>query len=614
METRAPGITVHEMWERIRAKVADALAKLGIEESVEPVQPPSKEFGHLGFPVFKFARVLRRAPDVIAKEAAEFIETDDLVSKVITLKGYVNLYLNEETLGQVVLREILEKGDSFAAAGFAGERRTLVEYSAPNTNKPLHLGHIRNNLLGLSICKIISYFGHDVVKVNLINDRGVHICKTMLAYQRWGESATPESTGRKGDHLGGDLYVRFDREFKHEYDQWKERTGSDLGEDDFFNSHSELGGEVRRLLAAWEAGDEEVLSLWRRMNDWVLAGFNQTYSRMGCEFDVVQYESETYKLGKSLVQQGLESGIFTRRDDGAVVLDLDTIGGEGEKVLLRNDGTSLYMTQDIGTAMTRLDSYTPDRLIYVVGDEQIYHFNLLFKILDLLRPGTGESCHHLAYGMVRLPEGKMKSREGKVVDADVLMDELKELARQELTQRAGEGREHHEGMSAEELDMRAERIAQGALKFFIFRFTPPKSFEYNPKQSIDFNGQTGPYCMYTYARTRSLIRKSGVEPAFDSELVPLLTEPSEKDMIRMLFDFPNVVARSAAALDPSKISEYAFHLAASFARMFTDRNNYPIVTCPDEQLRKARLMLAAAVGVTVRAALGLLGIETLEEM
>lgn len=614
METEESEVTVHQLWERIRRKVADALAQLGIEEPVEPVQPPSPEFGHLGFPVFKFAKTLRRAPDVIAKQAAELMETDDLVSKVVTLKGYVNFFLNEDTLGRVLLREILHKGDSFAANGFGGERRTLVEYSSPNTNKPLHLGHIRNNLLGLAVCKIISYYGHDVVRVNLINDRGVHICKTMLAYQRWGADVTPESSGRKGDHLIGDLYVRFDREFKEEYDLWKERTGGDLGEDEYFNTHSQLGAEVRRLLAAWEAGDAEVLGLWRRMNDWVLAGFNQTYERMGCEFDVVQYESETYKLGKSLVQQGLESGIFTQRDDGAMVLDLATVGGEGEKVLLRSDGTSLYMTQDIGTAVTRLDNYSPDRLIYVVGDEQIYHFKLLFSILDLLRPGTGENCYHLAYGMVRLPEGKMKSREGKVVDADDLMDELKELARQELTQRAGEGRRHHEGMSAEELDMRAERIAQGALKFFIFRFTPPKSFEYNPEQSIDFNGQTGPYCMYTYARTRSLIRKGGEEPEFDPKLVALLTEPTEKDMIRMLFEFPNVVARSAAALDPSKVSEYAFHLAASFAHMFTDRNNYPIVTCPDEQLRKARLMLAAAVGITVRAALGLLGIETLEEM
>jgi len=614
MRADESGITVHDLWERIRRRVADALGQLGIDEAVEPVQPPSPEFGHLGFPVFKFARVLRRAPDVIARQVAERIETDDLVSKVVTLKGFVNFFLNEETLGKVLLREILEKGDGFAAGGFREDFRSLVEYSAPNTNKPLHLGHIRNNLLGLAVCRTLSYYGHDVVRVNLINDRGVHICKTMLAYQRWGEGKTPEGTGRKGDHMVGDLYVRFDREFKKEYDGWKERTGGDLDEDEFFNTASELGGEVRRLLTAWEAGDEEVLGLWRRMNDWVLEGFDRTYSRMGCEFDVVQYESETYKLGKSLVHQGLESGIFTRRDDGAVVLDLAGVGGEGEKVLLRKDGTSLYMTQDIGTAMTRLDNYSPDRLIYVVGDEQIYHFNLLFKILDLLRPGTGESCHHLAYGMVRLPEGKMKSREGKVVDADDLMDELKELARRELVQRAGEGREHHEGMSAEELDMRAERIAQGALKFFIFRFTPPKSFEYNPEQSIDFNGQTGPYCMYTYARTRSLIRKGGGEPVFDPDLVPLLAETAEKDLIRMLFEFPNVIARSALSLDPSKISEYAFHLAATFARMFTDRNNYPIVTCPDEQLRKARLMLAAAVGVTVRSALGLLGIETLEEM
>ena len=335
MRADESGITVHDLWERIRRRVADALGQLGIDEAVEPVQPPSPEFGHLGFPVFKFARVLRRAPDVIARQVAERIETDDLVSKVVTLKGFVNFFLNEETLGKVLLREILEKGDGFAAGGFREDFRSLVEYSAPNTNKPLHLGHIRNNLLGLAVCRTLSYYGHDVVRVNLINDRGVHICKTMLAYQRWGEGKTPEGTGRKGDHMVGDLYVRFDREFKKEYDGWKERTGGDLDEDEFFNTASELGGEVRRLLTAWEAGDEEVLGLWRRMNDWVLEGFDRTYSRMGCEFDVVQYESETYKLGKSLVHQGLESGIFTRRDDGAVVLDL---AGVGIEPLLDGDG------------------------------------------------------------------------------------------------------------------------------------------------------------------------------------------------------------------------------------------------------------------------------------
>lgn len=607
--------TIHQLWQRLHANVEQAQRKLGIEEPVEAVQPPSEDFGHLGFPAFSFARQLRRAPQQIAEEIAANFQPDELIDRVETLKGYVNIFFNQGALARSLLGVIYAQEDGYAAKGAQRSQKWVLEYSSPNTNKPLHLGHIRNNLLGLGISNIVSYHGHDVVRVNLINDRGIHICKTMLSYQLWGEGVTPQSAGAKGDHLVGDFYVRFDREFKQEYENWTAEHGGELTEDGFFNSeHSALGTQVRELLMKWEAGDEETLALWRRMNEWVYAGFGITYDRMGCKFDRMQYESQTYKLGKALVQEGLDRGIFETREDGAVVFNLEKVGKEGEKVLLRADGTSVYMTQDIGTAAQRLDEYGPDSLVYVVGDEQIYHFQVLFDILGLLRDDGERQFLHLAYGMVRLPEGKMKSREGKVVDADDLMDELHALAREELLTREAGGRAHVENLSAEELQLRAEGIAQAALKFFVFRFTPQKSFEYDPRKSIDFTGQTGPYCLYAYARTRSLIRKSGWDAGFDPALAELLTHPAEGEVLRQLLAFPQTVARAAEGLDPSKIADYAYGLASGFARLFTDKTGYPILGCEDESLRRARVMLAGAVGIALRSSLGLLGIEVLEEM
>jgi arginyl-tRNA synthetase len=607
--------TIHQLWQRLNANVKQAQRKLGIEEPVEAVSPPSEEFGHLGFPAFSFARQLRRAPQQIAEEIAANFEPDELIDRVETLKGYVNIFLNQEALASNLLGLIYEQQDAFGGAGVVGAQKWVLEYSSPNTNKPLHLGHIRNNLLGLGISNIASYFGHDVVRVNLINDRGIHICKTMLSYRLWGEGATPESSGVKGDHLVGESYVRFDREFKHEYETWKKGESEPLTEDGFFNSeHSKLGMQARELLTKWEAGDPETISLWKTMNEWVYAGFRTTYDRMGCVFDQMQYESQTYKLGKAMVQEGLDRGLFETREDGAVVLNLEKVGKEGEKVLLRSDGTSVYMTQDIGTAAQRLDQHKPNSLVYIVGDEQIYHFQVLFDILGLLRDDVDRQFYHLAYGMVRLPDGKMKSREGKVVDADDLMDELHALARTELQAREAGGRAHVENLSEEELQNRSEGIAQAALKFFVFKFTPRKSFEYDPKKSIDFTGQTGPYCLYAYARTRSLIRKCGWEAKFDASLVKHLTHPVEGDVLRQLLAYPQVVARAAEGYDPSKIADYAYNLASGFARLFTDKTGYPILSCEDESVRNARVMLAGAVGIAIRSALGLLGIDVLEEM
>ena len=609
-------LTVNDLRTHLEDVVGDALVGLGLERAVTLAAPPDPGMGDLGFPCFQYAKTLRKAPAQIAGEVAAGIAVDEVIAEVGTAGPYVNLRLRLDALAQILLGQVCGAGDRWAADQVDDPALVMIEYSSPNTNKPLHLGHIRNNLLGLAVGRIIGYHGDRVHTVNLVNDRGIHISKTMVAYNRWGDGAAPETTGRKGDNFVGDFYVRFDREFKAEYEAWKAgRDGEIPDADAFFNGESALGAETRELLRRWEAGDEEVLDLWRRMNRWVLDGFAITYERMGCRFDSYQFESETYKLGKAAVQEGLDSRVFHRRADGAAVLDLEKVGLTGEKVLLRSDGTSVYMTQDIGTALSRFTEHDPDRLVYVVGDEQLYHFQLLFKILGLVREGLAERCAHLSYGMIRLPEGRMKSREGTVVDADALMNELHALALEEIDTRADAGKAHYDALTNDERTLRAERIAQAALKFHMFRFTPKKSFEYNPKESIDFNGQTGPYCLYTYARTRSILRKAGVDvPGYDPAAAARLGTTLERTVLWDVMAFPGVIRDAARQLDPSRVAEYVYTLCKDFNLMFADRRGHPIVSCEDPGLKQGRLLLAHAVGVTVRAALDLLGIETLEEM
>ena len=611
--------------------------------------------GDYAIPCFALARVLRKAPPLIAQEVAAQIKTDEVISEVSVLKAYVNIRLDQGSLFAVVLGQVLADGPGFGGGGCDEARRWMVEYSAPNTNKPLHLGHLRNNLLGSSIARILAFHGHEVTRVNLINDRGVHICKSMLAYQRWGEGATPESAGKKGDHLVGDFYVLFDKKFGEEYAAWQDTDaarekleqwlGSKAGagalkakekdpaapapeqvffnksKDTYFNADSPLGAEVRGLLRSWEDGDEEVHALWRTMNGWVIDGFEDSYARMGVGFDHVQRESETYKLGKALVEEGLERGVFVRLEDGAVACDLEQTNSKGkkpklkgQKILLRSDGTSVYMTQDLGTAVERFERFGLDRMVYVVGDEQLYHFDVLFRVLGLLRDGLTEACYHLAYGMIRLPEGKMKSREGTVVDADDLMDQVRDLAREETLTRAAEGKAHTEDLTEEDLAHRAEFVGMAALKYFLLKYSPRKSFEYDPRASIDFLGQTGPYCLFNYARTRSLLRKAGGAPEFTPELARRLGSEQEAGLMGQLMQFPDVVARASDTLDPSRVAEYLFDLCKSFAFIFTDKTNHPIVTCEDPELRDARLLLVASIGHVLKAGLGLLGIEVLEEM
>jgi arginyl-tRNA synthetase len=641
--------TVNDLHRHLQIKVQQTLAKLGVTDLlIELAQTPNPEMGDLAFPCFALAKALRKAPPLIAQQLAALLEPDEVILKVTVDKAYVNLHLRPQTLIQVVLGQIMRDKDRFGAGQASEAQHWMVEYSAPNTNKPLHLGHLRNNVLGWSISTILAFYGHRVTRINLVNDRGVHICKSMVAYQRWGEGTDPQRAKKKGDHLVGDFYVRFDRELTQEYEAWKqteaartrqaawleskggkaaiaamkkdpaapapEKAFFDGYKDIYFNTESLLGQEVRQMLRQWEDGEPVVMDLWRKLNGWVLDGFEQSYARMGVRFDHVQYESQTYKLGKTFVEQGLAAGLLKRLEDGATVCELSQVGLKGEKVLLRSDGTSVYMTQDLGTAVERFDRFQIDHLVYVVGDEQLYHFDVLFRILGLLRPELAKSCYHLAYGMIRLPEGKMKSREGTVVDADDLMEEMHRLARQETLDRSEEGKAHTEGINAQELAHRAEHIAQAALKYFLLKFTPRKSFEYNPQESIDFLGQTGPYCLFNYARTRSLLRRAGGEPSFDPAAATRLGSTRELELVRLLLAFPEVVARAATSLDPSRVAEYLFELSKSFAFIFTDKTNHPIVTCEDETLRQARLMLVAAISHTLRAGLGLLGIEVLEEM
>lgn len=647
--------TVHQLQAHLIQRIHAAITTLGTVDAetlarLELAPPPNPDMGDLGFPCFFLGKALRKAPHAIAQELQKYLVPDGVIRAVSTEKAYVNISLHVDALCRATFAHVLHARDRFGAHPNPPTAHWMVEYSSPNTNKPLHLGHVRNNLLGFSIASILAHYGYRVTKVNLINDRGIHICKSMLAYAKWGNRDTPKQSQQKGDHFVGNYYVLFDKKFEEEYRAWqtgaeadaifqtwkqaqKEATVDDdmarrrcFSEfrDDYFNRISGLGSEAREMLRRWEEGDTTVIELWRTMNGWVYDGFALSYRRMGVSFDLMQYESETYKLGKTLVEDGLKQGILRRRTDGAIVFDLATVGLDGEKVLLREDGTSVYMTQDLGTAFERLERHRVERLVYVVADEQNYHFQVLFKILNALYPGALERCYHLSYGMIRLPEGKMKSREGNVVDADDLMDEMVELAKAETQAKANEGKAHTEGISAETLALRAERIGLAALKYYLLKFSPKTSFEYDPKASIDFLGQTGPYCLFNYARTRSLITKARQQNEaswfddvwlhFDDECLSRLTTEHEIALTWQLYRFPQIVERAAQTLDPSRIAEYLFELAKGFAFMFTDRTHHPILTCDDPTQRRARLILTSAVGITLKVGLGLLGIEVLEEM
>ena len=474
----------------------------------------------------------------------------------------------------------------------------MVEYSSPNTNKPLHLGHVRNNLLGYSLSRILEANGHRVVKTNIVNDRGIHICKSMLAWQKWGNGITPEKAGKKGDHLIGDFYVEFDRHYKAELKALREKG---LSEEEAEEA-SELMQEAREMLRRWEAGDEEVRSLWRTMNEWVYAGFDETYRRMGVCFDKIYYESDTYLEGKELVLGGLEKGIMYRKEDGSVWADL-TADGLDHKLLLRKDGTSVYMTQDIGTARLRYQDFPIDKMIYVVGNEQNYHFQVLALLLDKLGFKWGKDLTHFSYGMVELPEGKMKSREGTVVDADDLMDSMIADARETSSERFADKPD-------EEADEIARIVGLGALKYFLLKVDPKKNMLFNPKESIDFNGNTGPFLQYTYARIRSICRRAAgeLESCSFADAVP---NEKEQTLIQKIADFPEIVAAAGRTYSPALIAKYCYELAKEYNQFYHD---YQILREENYPTRCLRLNLSAVTARTLRAGVGLLGIEMPERM
>lgn len=590
----------------ISAATAEALKSLyGLEVEASTIVPQTtkKEFeGNLTIVVFPFLKASHKAPDATAKEIGDYLVANcEAVKEYNVIKGFLNITVEPKFWLGVLDHIHATKDYGFKTADDNSEL-VMIEYSSPNTNKPLHLGHVRNNLLGYSLSRIMQANGYKVVKTNIVNDRGIHICKSMLAWQKWGNGATPESTGKKGDHLIGDFYVAFDKHYKAEVKELEEK-GMTKEEAE---AASPLMQEAREMLRRWEAGDEEVRSLWRTMNSWVYAGFDETYKRLGVDFDKIYYESQTYLEGKEKVLEGLEKGIMYRKEDNSVWADL-TADGLDHKLLLRSDGTSVYMTQDIGTAKLRYQDYPIDKMIYVVGNEQNYHFQVLSLLLDKLGFKWGKDLVHFSYGMVELPEGKMKSREGTVVDADDLMDAMVQNAK-EMSAEMGKLQD----LPQEEADKISAIIGLGALKYFILKVDPRKNMTFNPKESIDFNGNTGPFVQYTYARIQSVLRKAAdkqVSEAFDASAVAL--NDKEISLIQRLTDFPAIVAEAGRTYSPALVANYVYELVKEYNQFYHD---YKILGEENADLRGFRLTLSRTVGDIIRQGFWMLGIEVPERM
>lgn len=590
----------------IAQAVAHAVKALyGVDADPSSIVPQTtkKEFeGNLTIVVFPWVKAARKSPEAVGTEIGDWLVANEpAVNRFNVIKGFLNIVI-EPTYFTSMLRHIEETPDYGFKKADADSPLVMVEYSSPNTNKPLHLGHIRNNLLGYSLAQILKACGNRVVKTNIVNDRGIHICKSMLAWRKWGEGATPESTGKKGDHLIGDFYVLFDKHYKAEL---KELMDKGMTQEEAEKA-SPLMLEAREMLRRWEQKDPEIRSLWEMMNNWVYAGFDETYKRLGVDFDKIYYESNTYLEGKDKVLEGLEKGIMYRKDDGSVWADL-TDAGLDHKLLLRSDGTSVYMTQDIGTAKLRYQDYPIDKMIYVVGNEQNYHFQVLSLLLDRLGFKWGKDLVHFSYGMVELPEGKMKSREGTVVDADDLMDEMIQGAR-EVSAERGKG-----DFTPEEADEIARIVGMGALKYFLLKVDPRKNMTFNPKESIDFNGNTGPFIQYTYARIRSILRKAAAEgitiPATLSAEMPL--NEKEIELIQKLNEFGAAVEQAGKDYSPSGIANYCYELTKAFNQFYHD---YSILGADTENEKVVRLVLAQNVGKTLKNGMALLGIEVPERM
>ena len=568
------------------------------------LQKTKKEFkGHLTLVVFPFLRASKKSPEQTAQEIGEYLQKNEpAVSEFNVIKGFLNLTVAGPCW--IDLLNTINEQPSYGIVPVTEQSPlVMIEYSSPNTNKPLHLGHVRNNLLGYSLSEILKANGNKVVKTNIVNDRGIHICKSMLAWQKWGEGVTPESSGKKGDHLIGDFYVLFDKHYKQELKELEEKG---LTKEEA-EAQSTLMAEAREMLRKWEAGDAEVRALWEKMNSWVYAGFDETYKMMGVDFDKIYYESQTYLEGKGKVMEGLEKGIFYRREDGSVWADL-TKDGLDEKLLLRADGTSVYMTQDIGTAKLRFDDYPINKMIYVVGNEQNYHFQVLSILLDKLGFEFGKGLVHFSYGMVELPEGKMKSREGTVVDADDLMEEMIGTAH-EISQELGKLDE----MTPEEAANISRIVGLGSLKYFILKVDPRKNMTFNPKESIDFNGNTGPFIQYTYARIRSVLRKAAEQGIVLPKQLPANTPISEKEegLVQMIADYAVRVKEAGKEYSPAYIANYIYDLVKEYNQFYHD---FSILREENPEIKQFRLVLSENVAKVVKSGMSLLGIEVPERM
>ena len=592
--------------EKLIAGVQEAVKALyGMEATAQQVQlqKTREEFeGHLTVVVFPFVKAARKAPDMVGNEIGQYLleHAGDVVAKFNVVKGFLNLVISDAPW--ISLLNQINADPKFGFQPVTDQSPlVMIEYSSPNTNKPLHLGHVRNNLLGSALARIVEANGNKVVKTNIVNDRGIHICKSMLAWLKWGNGETPESSGKKGDHLIGDYYVAFDKHYREEI---KELVALGMDEEKA-KQEAPLIKEAHEMLVKWEQGDPEVRGLWKKMNEWVYAGFDETYKMMGVSFDKIYYESDTYLEGKEKVMEGLEKGLFYRREDGSVWADL-TAEGLDEKLLLRSDGTSVYMTQDIGTAKLRFQDFPIDKMIYVVGNEQNYHFQVLSILLDKLGFKWGKGLVHFSYGMVELPNGKMKSREGTVVDADDLMAEMITDAYEASKERAKQT-----DMPEDEAREVARIVGLGALKYFILKVDARKNMLFNPDESIDFNGNTGPFIQYTYARIRSILRKAEAEGLTAEAVKGTPLETKETDLIQKISQYADAVAQAGKDFSPSGIATYCYELTKQFNQFYHD---YSILNAETEELKKQRLLIARNVAKTIKNAMTLLGIEVPERM
>jgi arginyl-tRNA synthetase len=576
--------TIRESWKKSIRDALEQLAGSALDVDVMAEAPPDPQFGDIGFPMFPFARHLRRAPAAIAQQVAEILAKESMPGTAEAAGPYLNVRLDRAATAAGILDDLETCGEAFGTGSTLAGTRIVVEFSCPNTNKPLHLGHLRNDALGMSVSRLLASQGAEVLRVNLINDRGIHICKSMAAYQKFGGGETPEQKGQKSDHFVGDYYVR--------YDQWAK-------------ADPEAEITARQMLRSWEAGEKATTELWRLMNTWATDGIEATYRRTGIRFDRVYHESETYLSGREQILKGLERGLFYRKEDGSIWVDLEEAGLD-HKVLLRGDGTSLYVTQDIGTAIARQEDWPFDRMIYVVGAEQRYHFAVLFNVLQILGNEWASNLQHLAYGMVNLPEGKMKSREGIVVDADDLLDELRDLATAEIRDKSREG-------EIDDLAATAEAIALGAVNYYLLQFTPTRDIIFNPVESISFTGNTGPYLQYTGARISSLIRRAAASGAdkrgrFRAEL---LTVAEEWELAKALAGYPEMVALATRDLNPSIVAGHLYEIGRLYNKYYHDNS---VLNNDEEDLVATRLRISRATLAVLQSGLHLLGIPFLEKM